>query len=214
MSEIANLTDTTANLGLTMEQDASICAALPRSSNGKTTDSDSVAQQQESSPFRNLDDVCSSPETAKKEDYCELAPNGMLFQRTWNDYFQGYLKIKFFDKDYYAMWLEKEAVAAGNGLDKSDWQVAHRPQDFTYFARATQTGRIKIGRSRNPKRRMRDLLFTQYERIELLVAIPDGGLEWHYLQAYAPHQIEGEWFAPHPDIMAEIDYLREINHAM
>jgi hypothetical protein len=42
MNWIANLMDTTANFGLTRGQEASICAALPRSSNGKTTDSDSV----------------------------------------------------------------------------------------------------------------------------------------------------------------------------
>ena len=71
MSGIANSPDTTANLGLTMEQDASICAALPRSSNGKTTDSDSVARPLKSPHFRNLDPICSPRQTAEYGGDCE-----------------------------------------------------------------------------------------------------------------------------------------------
>jgi hypothetical protein len=78
MNEIANSPDTAANLGLTMEQDASICAALPRSSNGKTTDSDSVAQRPETSPFRNLDGVCSPRQTAEYCGHCEPTPAQIL----------------------------------------------------------------------------------------------------------------------------------------
>ena len=62
----------TANLGLTESQEASICAAPPRSSNGKTTDSDSVHKPLASGIFRNSDTVCSSPKSNAFSGDCEL----------------------------------------------------------------------------------------------------------------------------------------------
>jgi hypothetical protein len=72
MIPVRTTADTTANFALTDGQNTSICAALPRSSNGKTTDSDSVAQRPLSPPFRNLNPICSPRETVEYEGYCAL----------------------------------------------------------------------------------------------------------------------------------------------
>lgn len=73
MKRIANSLETTANFALTEVQNPSICAALPRSSNGKTTDSDSVGERPKKPIVRNLNPVCSPRETAKYEGECELS---------------------------------------------------------------------------------------------------------------------------------------------
>lgn len=76
MSQISNFTDCTANSHLTGSEKASNCADIPRSSNGKTTDSDSETARPNSADLRNLNSVCSTPETADKNGDCELSsPN-------------------------------------------------------------------------------------------------------------------------------------------
>lgn len=73
-----------------------------------------------------------------------------------------------------------------------------------YFIRSPQG--IKIGMSNNPEGRLRVLQTGHTEPLELL-AFTEGGkdLEREYHTRFAAHRLAGEWFAPHPDILAEIE---------
>lgn len=136
------------------------------------------------------------------EPTLEYAGNGLFYVVSPS----GFKYLELF-LEAYELYLEKENVRAGNGLDKTGWPDTPNPWDYTYFARGTVSGKIKIGRSKQPKSRMTQLRYENLEKVELLAHLPDGELEWHYLNAFSQHCIKGEWFAPHPDIMAEIEWV-------
>lgn len=131
----------------------------------------------------------------------------------------------YFCPDRFAAWLADEGYGSGartgtppalrpaKSISDRQWQKwrAAGVADWTYFARGTVTGRIKIGRSKWPERRVRNLKSNcaGFENAELLVSIRDGSWERAYHNAFAAWRDEGEWFAPHPDILAEIDRLKE-----
>jgi hypothetical protein len=69
----ANLTDNDCELFLTVGKNASIGAALPRSSNGKTTDSDSGTEWPLQPIVRNSDPVFASRSSAGFQGDCELS---------------------------------------------------------------------------------------------------------------------------------------------
>jgi hypothetical protein len=81
--------------------------------------------------------------------------------------------------------------------------------DWTYFALGKLNGLIKIGRSRSPKYRVWQLKSDPRhgQPAEFLATIP-GDLEVEYHRIFARWRVEGEWFAPHPDLLAEIERLR------
>lgn len=80
--------------------------------------------------------------------------------------------------------------------------------DYTYFALGKVTGAIKIGRSRHPEFRISSLKTERNgEPAQKLAIIPDGDLELPYHRVFARWRDSGEWFAPHPDILAEIERL-------
>jgi hypothetical protein len=69
-------------------------------------------------------------------------------------------------------------------------------------------GPIKIGISVNPRGRLKGLQTAHPWKLSLLCVIPGGcALEAQYHARFAEHRLHGEWFSPHPDILAEIDRL-------
>lgn len=78
MKSIANFTDSTANLLLTECKNQRNCAVLPRSSNGKTTDSDSETARPISAKLRNSDPICSPCNCVDNSGYCELCAPAIL----------------------------------------------------------------------------------------------------------------------------------------
>lgn len=77
-----------------------------------------------------------------------------------------------------------------------------------YFARAA-TGQIKIGSTGYMEDRLAGLRGQSPVAIDLLLVIPgDRRREFQYHAQFAPHRLHGEWFDPHPDIIAEITRLR------
>lgn len=70
---IANSPDNDCELFLTARENPSICAALPRSSNGKTTDSDSGPERLPAPIVRKSVPVCSPRKAAALEADCELS---------------------------------------------------------------------------------------------------------------------------------------------
>ena len=83
---------------------------------------------------------------------------------------------------------------------------AARPA-FVYFIQ-TATGQIKIGKACDVKARLKGLQTSHPVRLELL-ATTEGGKEQErrYHKRFADHRLHGEWFEPHPDILAEIERL-------
>lgn len=67
---------------------------------------------------------------------------------------------------------------------------------------------IKIGIAENVAWRHRDLQACSPIKIDVLATTPGGrSAELEYHRRFAAHRLHGEWFNPHPDILAEIDRL-------
>ena len=70
---------------------------------------------------------------------------------------------------------------------------------------------IKIGKARNVKRRLGEIQALSPVRLQVLATTPGNlRLEKEYHKRFAAHRLHGEWFAPHPDILAEIERLRDL----
>jgi hypothetical protein len=78
---------------------------------------------------------------------------------------------------------------------------------LVYFIGAGD-GPIKIGMSDDPRKRLRTLQTSHHQPLAIL-AVCEGGRvrEGEYHRTFARHRLNGEWFARHPDILAEIASL-------
>lgn len=79
-----------------------------------------------------------------------------------------------------------------------------------YFIQCGEGGPIKIGIARDPAKRLAGLQTGHFERLQLR-ALTTGGAkqERAYHDRFAAHRLHGEWFSPHPDLLAEIARLNE-----
>jgi integrase/recombinase XerD len=76
-----------------------------------------------------------------------------------------------------------------------------------YFIRAADDGPIKIGRSRRPLARFASLQTSSPRALRLLLAYRAGELEERHLHSrFARHRLDGEWFAPVPELL---DFISE-----
>lgn len=101
----------------------------------------------------------------------------------------------------------------GDGVTEADWiKWGEGAKEFTYFARGKWSGRIKIGKSKQPAYRVSKLHHDRgpSEEAEMLVFRTMPEWERMYHDAFHPWRVEGEWFAPHPDILAEVARVREL----
>lgn len=78
---------------------------------------------------------------------------------------------------------------------------------FTYFMRDKRTGYIKIGMAFDPSSRRARLNSSGFHKVEILATVRDGDFEASYHRHFDQHRLHGEWFEPHPDILAEIERL-------
>lgn len=103
-------------------------------------------------------------------------------------------------------------IAVDDYMTDEMWQrIGRANHEYTYFARGQQSGLIKIGMSKDPEFRVRNLRWdkTHPERADMLV-YRKWNLERAYHNAFDTWRFEGEWFAPHPDILAEIARLQPL----
>lgn len=78
-----------------------------------------------------------------------------------------------------------------------------------YFIQSA-AGPIKIGVSNNVAKRLKGLQTSNPHKLTVLAIVRGGALmEFEYHQRFADHRLEGEWFDPHPDILAEIARLED-----
>lgn len=86
--------------------------------------------------------------------------------------------------------------------------LLHDPSaKYTYFMRDRRNGLIKIGMARHPDERRARLNSSGAHDVEILAVVRGGELERAYHKHFADLCAGGEWFHPHPDILAEIERL-------
>lgn len=104
--------------------------------------------------------------------------------------------------------MEQRDIAA---IERAMHESADRSDcgKLCYFA-ADPCGLIKIGYTEDMASRLRKLRAAHSPELSI-VATATGGIEreaaYHF--QFAAHRLHGEWFAPHPDILAEIDRLND-----
>lgn len=76
-----------------------------------------------------------------------------------------------------------------------------------YFVRALTVGLIKIGVSDSAVKRFQSLSTQSPDRLELMgvmLCYEDGALEERLHAKFKRHRAHGEWFQPHPSLLAYI----------
>lgn len=78
----------------------------------------------------------------------------------------------------------------------------HGDDPFVYFIQS-ESGPIKIGRTRNVKQRLHALQISTHSKLQLLAAVrAPHWAELHLQQHFAPERIRGEWYRPSPRLLA------------
>jgi DNA-binding XRE family transcriptional regulator len=73
---------------------------------------------------------------------------------------------------------------------------------WTYFAKGSITGLVKIGRAANVKRRLRQLQHGSPDELILLGVAPDSIFpEGEMHKKFSQERLHGEWFTPSPRLM-------------
>lgn len=91
--------------------------------------------------------------------------------------------------------------------DYAAWERGEPLPGFAYFI-AGDDGAIKIGTALDVAKRLKGLQTSHPTKLSVLASVPGGrGAEQDYHARFAEHRLHGEWFARHPDILAEIDRL-------
>ncbi len=110
------------------------------------------------------------------------------------------VKYQLTDSEWFAEFLSKQR-------EPIRWLGQERKPAKVYFIRA-ETGQIKIGMAIDPEARLKNLQTASPVKLEI-VATCEGGAEGEaeYHERFAEHRLRNEWFAPHPDILAEVERL-------
>lgn len=83
-----------------------------------------------------------------------------------------------------------------------------RPAIATIYFIGSEAGPIKIGVTENLKFRLQALRLSSPVALTVLASkSAHRNAERQYHKRFAAHRLHGEWFAPHPDILAEIERL-------
>ena len=158
-------------------------------------------------------------------DFCDGAGSGDRTRIT---------SLEGFGSDSFLPFFRREVI--GNSTNEAGFNGEHRevlPQNYrrlsdedlnaarlrckstprTSFTRVVyfaggDGGSIKIGMTCDVKRRLKELRVETKRDIRILAVVEGGSFrECRYHTRFAAHRAEGEWFAPHPDILAEIERL-------
>lgn len=104
-------------------------------------------------------------------------------------------------------WESRQAALAAEA------QRAVDLQSDLYFIQSGESGPIKIGiTGMKIEKRMKALQTAHPFKLRLLVLVKgDAMRETEYHARFAEHRLEGEWFAPHPNILTEIERLKAVS---
>lgn len=82
-----------------------------------------------------------------------------------------------------------------------------------YFVQGENGGPIKIGYSADIADRMVQLQRESISRLNVLLLIPGSfNKETSLHKQFAEYQLQGEWFEPVPELLEEIEYLKELSN--
>ncbi len=77
-----------------------------------------------------------------------------------------------------------------------------------YFVQSGESGPIKVGISECPKKRLSGMQTGSAEKLRLLGTIPGGAHAEGFLHdTFREYHIRGEWFRPHPALIAIVNDL-------
>lgn len=118
----------------------------------------------------------------------------------------GCVNISGEDRSYlHALWRE---ICGPKAAEKKPPFRSPPPKHATVYFIGSEAGPIKIGYSLRPETRLRDLRLGSPVALDIMAAVEGSpSMERAYHALFAEHRLHGEWFAPHPDILAEIDRL-------
>jgi DNA phosphorothioation-dependent restriction protein DptG len=78
-----------------------------------------------------------------------------------------------------------------------------------YFVRAGENGPIKIGVAQDVQKRLRAIRVHNHEELMLLTsAWVEASEERRLHRLLAAHRIRGEWFAPAPEVLFQVEAFR------
>lgn len=96
-------------------------------------------------------------------------------------------------------------VAIHDEFEKLAGKVVNRT---VYFVQ-TESGPIKIGIAQDVQKRLRGLQVSTPDKLTLLCTAPGGvQAEAKLHRRFASYRLRGEWFAAHPDILAEVERIK------
>lgn len=91
---------------------------------------------------------------------------------------------------------------------KSTYTPRPLPAVTTIYFIGCENGPIKIGMASRVSVRLRMLQLSSPVELTLMATVEGPpSLEREYHKRFAAHRLHGEWFSPHPDILAEIARL-------
>lgn len=105
----------------------------------------------------------------------------------------------------------EEVAAAVEGAVQEEFEVVRGKavKRQVYFIQA-ETGPIKIGVASDVRKRLGNLRGASPVPLTLLLSISGGPMaEYSFHHKFRAHRLHGEWFHPHPDILAEIERLSQ-----
>lgn len=105
---------------------------------------------------------------------------------------------------------ESEAMLAASSIITQQRAISNAENETlsnVYFVQS-ESGSIKVGMAVDVSARLRSLQTANPSKLKLLATCAGGRtLEREYHSRFAAHRLHGEWFLPHPDILAEIERL-------
>lgn len=92
--------------------------------------------------------------------------------------------------------------------DWDDYSRSYREEGYVYFLHNPETDTIKIGYSKNPKRRIRSLQTANSAELETLKIVEgDEGYERSLHRQFSHLRIRGEWFRADYELWDYIDSI-------
>lgn len=112
-----------------------------------------------------------------------------------------------FTPEVSAAWRRFHDTLPEIKLPPRNIQALRDGKSYVYFIAGENTP-IKIGFSNQPHERLAILQTAHWCRLSIVAKV-EGSLavEADYHRRFAAHRLHGEWFATHPDILAEIERI-------
>ncbi len=105
-------------------------------------------------------------------------------------------------------WARYHATLPEATIEPRNIQAKRDGKSYVYFIGGEGTP-VKIGFSSQPHERLAILQTAHWCQLRIL-AMVEGSLatERDYHEKFGRHRMNGEWFEPHPDVLAEISRLQ------